>query len=342
MIEQPMDATVLTKKDFESGQNVRWCPGCGDYAVLAQIQKLLPKLGIPRENFVFISGIGCSSRFPYYVETYGMHSIHGRAPAIATGLKLSRPELSVWVVTGDGDALAIGGNHFIHAMRRNIGLKIILLNNRIYGLTKGQYSPTSEQGKRTKTSPMGSIDRPFSPASVALGAGATFVARTLDADPKHMGMVLERAAKHDGTAFVEILQNCIVYNDEAYAALSNKATRADAGIALEHGKPMVFGKDRDRGLRINVMRPDVVTLGERGVSEADLAVHDEREVHGGFVFVLSQFEAPNFPVPLGVFRDIEAPAYEQLDCQLAEAARAANGTGDLKRLLNSGETWMME
>jgi 2-oxoglutarate ferredoxin oxidoreductase subunit beta len=338
-IEQPSAATALTKKDFESDQDVRWCPGCGDYAVIAQIQKLLPTLGIPREDFAFISGIGCSSRFPYYMETYGMHSIHGRAPAIATGLKISRPELSVWVVTGDGDALAIGGNHFIHAMRRNIGLKIILLNNRIYGLTKGQYSPTSEQGKRTKTSPMGSIDRPFSPTSLALGAGATFVARTVDTDLKQMSMVLERAAKHEGTAFVEILQNCVVFNDEAYAALSNKATRADAGIALEHGKPMIFGKERNKGIRIQAMTPEVVTLGEQGVSEADLAVHDEREVHGGLAFFLSQFDAPNFPVPLGVFRDIEAPAYEQLNRQLAESARATKGAGELTRLLNSGEIW---
>lgn len=330
---------MLTKKDFESDQDVRWCPGCGDYAVLSQVQKILPTLGIPRENFAFISGIGCSSRFPYYMETYGMHTIHGRAPAIASGLKLSRPELSVWVVTGDGDALAIGGNHFIHAMRRNIGLKIILLNNRIYGLTKGQYSPTSEMGKKTKSTPMGSIDRPFSPVSVALGAGATFVARAVDSDLKHMGTVLERAAAHKGTAFVEILQNCVVFNDEAYGALSNKATRADAGVYIEHGKPLVFGKDRTKGIRLSGWAPELVTIGENGVTEADLVVHDEKAANGGLAFFLSQLENPEFPVPLGVFRDIEAPAYEELNKQMAEGARAAKGVGDLGRLLNSGETW---
>ena len=330
---------ALSRKDFESDQDVRWCPGCGDYAVLAQVQKLLPTLGIPRENFAFISGIGCSSRFPYYMATYGIHGIHGRAPAIASGLKLARPELSVWVVTGDGDALAIGGNHFIHAMRRNVGLKIILLNNRIYGLTKGQYSPTSEQGKKTKTSPMGSIDRPFSPVALALGAGAGFVARAVDTDLKHLSYVLERAARHEGTAFVEVLQNCPVYNDDNYAALSNKATRPDAGIVLEHGKPLVFGKDRNKGIRLRGFGPEVVTLGEPGVTEADLLVHDEKADHSGLAFFLSQFEAPAFPVPLGVFRAFEAPAYEELNRQLGEQAVAARGRGNLDRLLNSGETW---
>ncbi len=330
---------ALSKKDFESDQDVRWCPGCGDYAVLAQVQKILPTLGIPRENFAFISGIGCSSRFPYYMETYGMHSIHGRAPAIASGLKLSRPELSVWVVTGDGDALAIGGNHFIHAMRRNIGLKIILLNNRIYGLTKGQYSPTSEMGKKTKSTPLGSIDRPFSPVAVALGAGATFVARAVDSDLKHMASVLERAAAHQGTAFVEILQNCVVFNDDAYGALTNKATRADAGIYLEHGKPLLFGKDRNRGIRLKSWAPELVTVGENGVTEADLVVHDEKAANGGLAFFLSQLENPEFPVPLGVFRDVAAPAYEQLNKEMAENAVAAKGKGDLARLLNSGDTW---
>ena len=337
-MNKPVEIT-LSKKDFESDQDVRWCPGCGDYAVLAQVQKLLPTLGIARENFAFISGIGCSSRFPYYMATYGIHGIHGRAPAIASGLKLARPELSVWVVTGDGDALAIGGNHFIHAMRRNVGLKIILLNNRIYGLTKGQYSPTSEQGKRTKTSPMGSIDRPFSPVALALGAGAGFVARAVDTDLKHLSYVLERAARHEGTAFVEVLQNCPVYNDDNYAALSNKATRPDAGIVLEHGKPLVFGKDRNKGIRLRGFGPEVVTLGEPGVTEADLLVHDEKADHSGLAFFLSQFEAPAFPIPLGVFRAFEAPAYEVLNRQLGEQAVAARGRGDLDRLLNGGETW---
>jgi 2-oxoglutarate ferredoxin oxidoreductase subunit beta len=336
------ETVALTKKDFESNQDVRWCPGCGDYAVLAQIQKLLPTLGIPRENYAFISGIGCSSRFPYYMEAYGMHSIHGRAPAIATGLKLARPELSVWVVTGDGDALAIGGNHFIHVMRRNVGLKIILLNNRIYGLTKGQYSPTSEMGKKTKTTPMGSIDRPFSPVAMALGAGATFVARTVDTDLAHMQQVLQRAAQHKGTAFVEIFQNCIVFNDGAYDAITDKATRADARLMLEHGKPLVFGKERDKGIRLHGMEPEVVKLGSDGVSEADLVVHDEAADHSGLAFFLSQFDAPNLPVPLGVFRAVEAPSYEDMNTQLATDARAAKGQGNLAKLLASGDTWTID
>jgi 2-oxoglutarate ferredoxin oxidoreductase subunit beta len=327
----------LTNKDFESNQDVRWCPGCGDYALLAQIQKLLPTLDIPRENFAFISGIGCSSRFPYYMETYGMHSIHGRAPAIASGLKLARPELSVWVVTGDGDSLAIGGNHFIHAMRRNIGLKIILLNNQIYGLTKGQYSPTSEFGKKTKTTPLGSIDRPFSPVSVALGAGATFVARTADSDHPHLLQTLRRAAEHKGTAFVEVLQNCVVFNDGAHDAISNKSTRADARMLLEHGKPLRFGKDNTKGIRMHGFEPEVVTIGD-GVGEADLLVHDETSPNGGMAFFLSQFEAP-LPVPLGVFRAVEAPAYEALNGLVAADARKSKGQGTLQTLLNSGDTW---
>ncbi|CAI07892.1 2-oxoglutarate ferredoxin oxidoreductase beta subunit [Aromatoleum aromaticum EbN1] len=335
-----MSAPVaLTKKDFESNQDVRWCPGCGDYAVLAQIQKLLPTLGIPRENFAFISGIGCSSRFPYYMDTYGMHSIHGRAPAIASGLKLARPELSVWVVTGDGDALAIGGNHFIHAMRRNVDLKIILLNNRIYGLTKGQYSPTSEMGKKTKSTPLGSIDRPFSPVALALGAGATFVARSVDTDLPHLASVLARAAAHRGTAFVEILQNCIVFNDGAYSTLTDKATRDDARVILEDGKPLVFGKARDRGIRLRGMEPEVVTLGEGGVAESELVVHDEKAAHSGLAFFLSQFDTPDLPVPLGVFRSVRTPSYDELNAQLHADARAKKGDGRLADLLQGGETW---
>lgn len=332
---------ILTKKDFESDQDVRWCPGCGDYAVLSQVQKILPTLGIPRENFAFISGIGCSSRFPYYMETYGMHSIHGRAPAIASGLKIARPELSVWCVTGDGDALAIGGNHFIHSMRRNIGLKIILLNNRIYGLTKGQYSPTSEIGKKTKTTPLGSIDRPFSPVSLALGAGATFVARCLDTDQKHLAMVLERAAAHKGTAFVEVYQNCVVFNDGAFNALSDKATREDARLLLEHGKPLLYGKDGNKGIRMSGLKPEMVTVGEDGVTMADLVVHDEHADNGGLAFFLSQFEVP-LPVPMGIFRDIETPSYEELNGKLAEDTVAKKGKGTLEKLLNSGDTWVID
>ena len=333
------DMATLTKKDFESNQDVRWCPGCGDYAVLAQIQKLMPQLGIPRENFAFISGIGCSSRFPYYMETYGMHSIHGRAPAIASGLKLARPELSVWVVTGDGDALAIGGNHFIHAMRRNVDLKIILLNNRIYGLTKGQYSPTSELGKKTKTTPLGSIDRPFSPVAVALGAGATFVARTVDSDQAHMAQVLKRAAEHKGTAFVEIFQNCIVFNDGAYDAITDKSVRDDARLLLEHGKPLVFGKNKDKGIRLRGLEPEVVAVGE---GAKDLVMHDESAEHSGLAFFLSQFDAPKFPVPLGVFRAVRQPTYEEMNIQLHADAEARKGRGTLAGLFNSGDTWTIE
>jgi len=337
-MNQMIEIKPLTKKDFESNQDVRWCPACGDYAVLGQIQKLMPTLGIPRENFAFISGIGCSSRFPYYMETYGMHSIHGRAPAIASGLKLARPELSVWVVTGDGDSLAIGGNHFIHAMRRNIGLKVILLNNRIYGLTKGQYSPTSEFGKKTKTTPLGNIDHPFSPVSVALGAGATFVARTIDSDAQHMQQTFKRAAEHKGTAFVEVLQNCIVFNDGAYDAISAKATRADTRMQLEHGKPLIYGTKSNKGIRMHGFEPEVVTLGENGVTEGDLVVHDEKAANGGLAFFLSQFQAP-LPMPMGVFRAVDSPAYEDLNSQLAADTRAKKGQGTLEKLFNSGDTW---
>jgi len=330
---------ALSRKDFESNQEVRWCPGCGDYAVLAQLQKLLPTLGIARENFVFISGIGCASRFPYYMETYGMHGIHGRAPAIATGLKVARPELSVWTVTGDGDALAIGGNHFIHAMRRNIGLKILLLNNRIYGLTKGQISPTSELGKKTKSTPFGSTDGPLNPVAVALAAGATFVARAVDVDQQLVANVLQRAASHRGTAFVEILQNCIIFNDGPFEQLVDKKIRDDHRLVLEHGKPLVFGKNRNKGICLNDFEPQVVTLGENGVTEANLAIHNARAEHGGLAYILAQMDAPSFPVPLGVFRDIEKPAYEELNVRLNENARASRGKGELAALFNSGETW---
>jgi len=330
----------LTKKDFESDQDVRWCPGCGDYIVLAQVQKLLPTLGIARENFVFISGIGCSSRFPYYMETYGMHSIHGRAPAIASGLKLARPELSVWVVTGDGDALAIGGNHFIHAMRRNVDLKIILLNNRIYGLTKGQYSPTSETGKKTKTTPLGSIDRPFNPAALALGAGATFVARTVDADVAHLQQVLARAAAHKGTAFVEVLQNCIVFNDGAFQTLTDKAGRDDARVLLEHGRPLVYGKDRRRGIRLRGLSAEAVTLeSDDATAAADLLVHDERGEDAALAFLLAQLGGPELPLALGVFRAVDALTYHERHAQQVSAARESRGAGDLAKLLHSGDTW---
>src|SRR4051812_26516223 len=268
---------VLKPADFASDQDVRWCPGCGDYAILAQMKKVMPALGIPREKIVFISGIGCSSRFPYYMNTYGIHSIHGRAPAVATGLKSSRPDLSVWVITGDGDGLSIGGNHLMHCIRRNLDVNIVLFNNRIYGLTKGQYSPTSPLGKVTKSTPMGTIDNPLYPLSIAIGCEGTFVARSIDTNIKHLSMVLRRAAEHRGTSFVEVYQNCNVFNDGAFDYATNRDTRGETTIELEHGKPLIFGKNRELGIRLQGTRVEVVRLGENGVTEADLLVHNEAE-----------------------------------------------------------------
>jgi 2-oxoglutarate ferredoxin oxidoreductase subunit beta len=331
----------LSRKDFVSDQEVRWCPGCGDYSILAQTQKVLPDLGIPRENYVFISGIGCSSRLPYYMNTYGFHTIHGRAPTIATGLKASRPELSVWVVTGDGDALSIGGNHILHVLRRNVDLQIILHNNEIYGLTKGQYSPTSEFGKRTKSSPYGTIDRPLHPLSVAIGAEATFVARSLDIDAHHLATTLERAAKHRGASFVEVYQNCNIFNDGAFAEFAAKEVRADRTIQLEHGKPMIFGKERDKGLRLNGLKIEVVQLGN-GITEADLLVHDETREDPSIAFLLSRMEWPEYPVPLGVLRAVQKPTYDQLMTQQIEEAIAKEGEGDLREIFLEGDTWTVE
>ncbi|MEP0843203.1 MAG: 2-oxoacid:ferredoxin oxidoreductase subunit beta [Phycisphaerae bacterium] len=328
----------LKPSDFASDQDVRWCPGCGDYSILAQVKKVLPKLGIPRENVVFISGIGCSSRFPYYMNTYGMHSIHGRAPGFATGLKVTRPELSVWVVTGDGDGLSIGGNHLIHAIRRNLDVNILLFNNRIYGLTKGQYSPTSELAKVTKSSPAGSIDNPIRPLSIALGAEASFVARALDVDPNHLAMVIERAARHKGTAFVEIYQDCNVFNHMAFEYAADKAQRPDNVIYLEHGKPMIFGKDRNKGLRLNGLRLEVVELGN-GVTEDDLLFHDEKAEDPTLAFLLSQMRHPEFPEPMGVLRAVDKPLYEVLAHEQIEKARAKLGPGRLEDLFNEGDVW---
>jgi 2-oxoglutarate ferredoxin oxidoreductase subunit beta len=330
----------LTKKDFVSDQDIRWCPGCGDYAILAQVQKIMPDLGIPREDIVFVSGIGCSSRFPYYMNTYGFHGIHGRAPAIATGLKMARPELQVWVVTGDGDGLSIGGNHLIHALRRNVDLKILLFNNRIYGLTKGQYSPTSEIGKKTKSTPFGNIDHPFKPISLAIGAEATFVARSIDTEVKHLQDVLLRAARHKGSALIEIYQNCNVFNDGAFETLTDKATKSDTQVVLEHGKPLLFGKERNKGIRLTGMfQPEVVTLGQNGVTEKDLLVHDEHAPNPGLAFLLSQLEGPEFPTAIGVFRTIERPAYDHLAQQQEQQLKAKKGEGDLRALLHAGDTW---
>ena len=330
-------AVKLSKKDFASDQEVRWCPGCGDYAILNQVQRVMPELGLPRENFVFTSGIGSSSRFPYYMNTYGFHSIHGRAPAIATGLKVTRPELQVWVVTGDGDALSIGGNHLIHALRRNVDLKILLFNNRIYGLTKGQYSPTSEPGKVTKSTPVGSPDYPFDPIAIALGAEASFVARSIDVDAKHLHDILRRAHEHKGSAFVEILQNCNVYNDGAWAGVTEKATKADSQLVLEHGKPLVFGKNRERGIRLTTrLEPEVVQLGD-GISESDLIVYDEH--NAALAYLLSRLEPPQFPTPIGVFLATPKPTYEQRVADQIAAAKQQLGEGDVDKLLRQGDTW---
>jgi 2-oxoglutarate ferredoxin oxidoreductase subunit beta len=336
-----MSATlpVYKKKDFQSDQDVRWCPGCGDYAILSAVQSVFPELGVPKEKFVVVSGIGCSSRFPYYMDTFGFHGIHGRAPAIATGLKIARPDLEVWVATGDGDALSIGGNHTIHMLRRNVGIKVLLFNNRIYGLTKGQYSPTSELGKRSKSTPYGSLDRPFNPVSLALGVEATFVARSVDIFQPHLKAVLKRAAAHEGSAFVEVLQNCNIFNDGAWENLTNKSLRDEHTITLEHGQPLIFGKERDKGIRRRGLELEVVTLGD-GVSEDDLVVHDERNPNPAYAFLLSRMDAePGFPTPIGVFRSVDAPRFETAVAEQLRGVTEKKGPGELGALLRAGDTW---
>jgi 2-oxoglutarate/2-oxoacid ferredoxin oxidoreductase subunit beta len=333
---------TLTRKDFVSDQEVRWCPGCGDYAILAAVQTVLPELGVPREKIVFISGIGCASRLPYYMNTFGLHGIHGRAPAIATGLATARPDLHVWVVMGDGDALSIGGNHLIHALRRNVNLKLLMFNNQIYGLTKGQYSPTSEQGKVTKSTPFGSLERPFNPISVALGAEATFVARTMDVERRHLPAILRRAAGHRGSAFVEIYQNCNIFNDGAFLALASKEGGSKNRIYLEHGKPIRFGADLERGVRMDKDgRLEIVDVSR--VGEDALVTHDESRDDPSLAFALSRIaDGPTGPTPFGVFRDVERPVYgETMENQMRRAADQ-QGPGDLERLLFSGDTWSVE
>ncbi len=335
---------AYTKKDFESGVDPRWCPGCGDYSIINQVQKTLPSVGVPRENIVFISGIGCSSRFPYYMNNYGMHTLHGRAPSFATGLKISRPELMLWVVTGDGDALAIGGNHFIHTMRRNVDIKVVLFDNRIYGLTKGQVSPTSELYKKTKTTPHGSPDYPFNPPALAIGAGATFVGRSIDVEGAHMGAVLKAQAEHKGSAFVEILQNCPVFNDGAYLFLTEKSVKADAILRMEHGKPLLFGKDGKKGIRLNPqnMRLEVVVVGEGGVAEKDVLVHDARREDPTLAFMLAQLsDMAGFPTPIGVFRDVRKPTADEITWDLIEKAKNKKGEVSLRKFLAEGETWQV-
>ncbi|MBL4819408.1 MAG: 2-oxoacid:ferredoxin oxidoreductase subunit beta [Gammaproteobacteria bacterium] len=329
----------LTLKDFATDQEVRWCPGCGDYAILKTMQKLMPELDAPKENQVFISGIGCSSRFPYYMNTYGFHTIHGRAPAVATGVKLANPELDVWVITGDGDGFSIGGNHMMHVLRRNIDLQVLLFNNEIYGLTKGQYSPTSEQGTRSPSSPTGSLDLPLSPCEIALASGATLVARSIDTVGKHLAPMIRRAYEHKGAAFVEILQNCPIYNDGIFEQIKDKKIAADFRVEVEHGKPVVFGKDSEKGIRLNTstLRLEVVELGD-DVSESDLLIHDEH--NKVLAQMLSVMGGADFPVAIGVLYSnpkagLVADSHAQLD------TIRSKGRGDLQTLLNSGNTWVV-
>ena len=335
----PAKPTALKAKDFASDQEVRWCPGCGDYAILKGVQKALADIGTPPENVVFISGIGCSSRFPYYMSTYGFHTIHGRAPAFATGVKLANPEMDVWLVTGDGDGLSIGGNHMLHALRRNVNMQIMLFNNEIYGLTKGQYSPTSKQGTRSPSTPMGSLDRPLSPVLLALGANASFVARAVDTQQRHMPGILQRAHAHQGASFVEIYTNCIVYNDGAFSSFAEKTTAADGELVLENGQPMIFGKDSDKGIRMKpgAIELEVVQLGVDGLTEADLLCHDETSrVLAG---LLGAMRNPDFPVAIGVLYCANAEAYDSAVYQQVDAARAAESKADINALLRSGATW---
>jgi 2-oxoglutarate ferredoxin oxidoreductase subunit beta len=335
----PKADAKLSTKDFKSDQEVRWCPGCGDYAILAAFQSFLPELEIPRENLVIISGIGCSSRLPYYVNSYGMHSIHGRAPAIATGLAASRPDLSVWVITGDGDALSIGGNHLIHALRRNVNIKILLFNNRIYGLTKGQYSPTSEQGKVTKSTPFGSLDTPFNPVSLALGAEASFVARTIDSDRKHLTGVLRAAADHRGTAFVEIYQNCPIYNDDAFAPVTAPGSRDERLIRLEHGEPVRFGADGGQGLRFS-RYGSLEAVDVAGADPESLLTHDAHAADPSYAFALSRLDSSDFAhAPIGIFRQSPRASYDELMSSQIEGARERQGDGDLTALLAGADTW---
>lgn len=330
---------LYSKTDFVSGQEVRWCPGCGDYSILGTMQQTLAKLSLPREKYVFISGIGCSSRFPYYMNTYGFHTIHGRAPTIAAGLRCVNPELQIWVITGDGDGLSIGGNHLIHAMRRNLDINILLVNNQIYGLTKGQYSPTSQAGKVTKSSPYGSIDYPINPLCIAIASEATFIARTLDGDPRHMGMVMDRAAKHKGVSFVEVYQNCIIFNDKTFAPVTGRETRDDRMVYLEHGKPLLFGKNRNKTIKLNGLLPETTDFDAADTS--GLLIHNEKDENPHYSYLLTQMTYPSMPVPFGVFRDIQRPTYDDLLNGQVEAAKKAK-KAELKNLIYGRDTWTVK
>ena len=333
---EDLSLSVLKAKDYASDIDIKWCPGCGDYAILNQVKKVMAKLQSKPEKTVFVSGIGCSSRFPYYMNTYGFHTIHGRGPAVASGIKIANPDLDVWLVTGDGDGLSIGGNHLMHILRRNINVNIMLFNNQIYGLTKGQYSPTSETGKKTKSSPMGSIDMPITPLSIALAAECSFVARALDVD-RNLGDILEQAAKHKGTSFVEIYQDCNIFNHQAFDYATNKETKDDQTIRLEHGKPIIFGKDKNKGIRLHDHKPEIVDLEESGIKEDDLLFHNEDDE--SLAFLLSRMRTPDFPEPLGIFYRVQDTCYEETLTQQVTDAIAKNGKGTLETLLNSGDTY---
>jgi 2-oxoglutarate ferredoxin oxidoreductase subunit beta len=330
---------VLTAKDLASDQDVRWCPGCGDYSMLSQLQRALPDVAVNKEDIAVIAGIGCSSRFPYYMDTYGLHGIHGRALAIASGLKTAHPHLTVWVATGDGDCLSIGGNHFIHTLRRNVDINVMMFNNQIYALTKGQYSPTSQHGQKTKTSPTGVIDHPFNPVLIALGAEGTFVARSMDRDPKHLKEIMIAMYRHKGTAFIDVLQNCVIFNDGAFDLYTNKETRDDNVVYLQHGKPLVFGKERDKGIRLDGFRTQVVSLSE--YSESDLIIHDSKSKELAFILAHMN-DQPGNPLPMGIFLDIERTAYEDELEQHITRAKEKQGEGTIESLLFDGQTWEIE
>ncbi len=338
--ETTTEAPALSRKDFVTPNDVRWCPGCGDYAILNSMQRTLPELGIKRENFVIISGIGCSSRFPYYMQTYGFHTIHGRAPSVATGVKVANPDLSVWIVTGDGDGLSIGGNHLLHLLRRNVNVTVLLFNNRIYGLTKGQYSPTSPEGTKTKTTPGGSIDHPINPLLFALGAEATFIARTIDNNPKHMVDTFKAAHEHKGVSFVEIFQNCVIFNDAAWDKVYSKENRDDQLLKLEPGKPLLFGKDNSKGIRLNGLQPEVVDAASAAPGE--ILIHDPANESPLYSQMLASFSFPDLPTPIGVIRDIQRPTYEEQVHQQMVSAQEKKGTGTWKELLHGDSTWTVE
>ena len=330
------------KENYASPNDVRWCPGCGDYVILNAIKKVFPELGIPRENFVVVSGIGCSSRFPYYVNTYGFHTIHGRAPTVATGVKVANPDLSVWMVTGDGDGLSIGGNHLLHLLRRNVDINVMLFNNHVYGLTKGQYSPTSKVGMKTKSSPMGSVDHPVDPVRFALGCGATFVARTTDTNQKHMVEIFKAAHAHKGVSFIEIFQNCVIFNDKTWDSVTGRENRDEQILFLEEGKPLVYGPDHNRGIRLNGLDPEIVTLGEDGVSEDKVLLHNPRASSLSYANFLAQMSYPEFPTPLGVLRQVDSETYEDAVTNQLALAKSNQGEGDLQELLTGTDFLVVE